>query len=312
MKKIILMTLGTLISVFILMTFIAPVKLGNMVYDSATEFEAGIYGLNARSVDIGEMNISLYQNEIEVRPTILMLHGYSADKNVWPRFAQYFSDAYNVVIPDMAGHGLTGFDEKWDYSGPAQVERLVKLLDKLKIEKVHVIGNSMGGFISAHFSKMYPQRVISSALVDPAGVASPTPSVMGKMLAAGRNPFEIHNREEFDQFYNMTMASPPWFPDFILESVSEKYQQRRAQLTQIFGDFHGKDMLDDSLHEITVPTLLLWGQKDELIHVDSVDVWRRGIKHVQVKVWPDIGHMPMLEIPQESAEIYRSFINHLE
>mgnify|MGYP000114214384 CR=1 FL=1 len=311
MRKMTLTAVIVAISAFFLMTLIMPAKIGRAVYDSAAELEAGVYGLETKYTDIGEMNISLYQNELSDRPTVLMLHGYSADKNVWPRFARYFTDDYNVLIPDMAGHGLTGFDAEWSYTGPAQVERLIKLLDKLGIQQVHIIGNSMGGFISAHFARMYPLRTLSAALVDPAGVASPQPSTMGNMLAKGQNPFEIHNREDFDTFYNMTMAEPPWFPDFILEAVSEKYQHRRAQLAQIFGDFHGRDPLDNLLHEITVPALLLWGAKDQLIHVSSVDVWQQGIKQIQVKVWPDIGHMPMLEVPEDSARVYQQFITQI-
>ena len=70
----------------------------------------------------------------------------------------------------------------------------------------------------------------------------------------------------------------------------------------------GCDLLDSSLDEVSVPVLLLWGEEDQLIDVSSVEVWKKEIKHIQVKVWPDIGHMPMLEIPQQSAEVYREFL----
>jgi len=308
MKRILLLTgLGLPVILLALILFI-PAQFGQVVYQSTTRIETKIYGLEQTLVDIGEMKISLYQNEPADRPTIVMLHGFSADKDVFIRFAHYFAEDFNIVIPDMAGHGDTGFEESWDYGMPAQASRLAKIIEQLNIEKVHVIGNSMGGFISAYFAKMYPQKTLSVALVDPAGVSSPEASDMNKMLAQGHNPFLIHNRQEFDKFYAMTMEKPPYVPGFVLQTISEKYQQRRDQLEQIFGDILETELLDSSLSEIHAPALLLWGEEDRLIHVSSVKVWKAGIKDIQVKTWPGIGHMPMLEIPQESAEVYRQFL----
>jgi pimeloyl-ACP methyl ester carboxylesterase len=149
----------------------------------------------------------------------VLLHGYSADKQVWVRFARPLLDRYEVIIPDLAGHGATGFVPGLDYSGPAQARRVAAMLDTLGIAKAHVAGNSMGGFITAHFALAYPQRTLSAGLIDPAGVNSPEPSDMGKLLAGGRNPFEVNSRAEFDDFYAMTMAQPPWLPGIVIRTT---------------------------------------------------------------------------------------------
>jgi len=311
MKKLLLLAGLGLLAILATLILFVPAKFGYVVYESITDLEAGIYGLEQSQVDIGEMKISLYTNELTDRATIVMVHGFSADKDNLIRFARYFTDDFNVVIPDMAGHGETGFEESWDYTMPAQASRVAKIIEQLKIEKVHVIGNSMGGFISAYFAKMYPQQTLSVALVDPAGVIAPEASDMDKVLAKGRNPFLIHSRQEFDSFYAMTMEHPPYVPGFVLEAISEKYQQRREQLMQIFGDIRETDLLDSSLNEIHAPVLLLWGEEDRLIHVSSVGVWKAGIKDIQVKTWPGIGHMPMLEIPEESAGVYWEFLGRI-
>lgn len=311
MIDLLLIFLTILMLVIVFLILFAPAPFGRFVYKLMTGLEARIYGLNQRNVDIGEMSISLLQNGSPKKPTMIMLHGFSSDKAIWSRFARFFTKQFNVVIPDMAGHGDTGFDKSWSYSGPAQAERIAKLMDKLKLEKVHLVGNSMGGFISAHFAKMYSERTLSITLIDPAGVVSPQESEMGKMLAQHKNPFEVNNRTEFDRFYAMTMAKPPWFPRFIFAALSEQYQQRKTELMHMFGEFYGKDMLDSSLDDIKAPVLLLWGEKDQIIHVSSVSVWQSGIKNARVKTWPDIGHMPMLEIPKESAKECLNFIKQL-
>ena len=310
MESILLVGLG-IIAVTWALILLMPAKCGRVAYGLSVKIESRLYGLQRSKIDIGEMEISLYHNKITDRPTIVMLHGFSADKDCWVRFARYFRKDFNIVIPDMAGHGDTGYDQSWDFTIPAQAQRLAKLAEQMGISNMHLIGNSMGGFVVAHFALMHPELTLSIGLFDPAGVKSPESSDMEKMLAVGNNPFLIHNRQEFSSFYAMTMNKPPFVPEFVLEAISDKYQQRREQLRHIFSHRREQDLLDESLKEIAAPTLLLWGKEDRLIHVSSVSVWEAGIERIQTKTWPGIGHMPMLEIPGKSAFVYRGFIDRL-
>jgi len=311
MLDLFLIVLTILVLTITLLILVVPTKFGPFVYQLIANLEVKIYGLHQSSIDIGEMNISLLQNNSPEKPTIVMLHGFSSDKIVWSRFARFFTKHYNVIIPDFAGHGDTGFDKSWDYSCPAQAERIAKLIDKLKLDKVHLVGNSMGGFITAHFAKMYPERTLSITLIDPAGIISPKLSDVDKMLAQHKNPFDVNNRTEFDALYAMTMVKPPWYPAFVFTAIAEQYQQRNSASMHILAGFYGKDMLDSSLDEINAPTLLLWGEEDQIIHVESVKVWQAGIKNIQVKIWPNVGHMPMLEIPKKSATQCLKFLSNL-
>lgn len=283
-------------------------KVGGLMYQSAMTLESALYGLDKSTVDTGDISLSVYQGGPADAPVIMMLHGYSSDKDVWLRFASHLVDDYRILIVDMAGHGETGFKPEWDYSIAAQSQRLNDLLNTLKLDAVHVIGNSMGGWIAADFSLRFPERIRSTALVDPAGVNSPVPSDMEKMLAEGRNPFEQSSREEFYEFYSMTMAKPPWLPRPVLDHMAEEYMASRQQLARIFEDFHNDPRMESRLSEFQKPVLLLWGREDQLLHVRSVETWQAGIEDLQVTVWDDVGHMPMIEIPEQSAARYRTFL----
>ncbi len=308
MKKI-LVVIAVVAGMVFIVPPLLPASVGQQLYAGLTDLEANLSGFEQRSVDIGELSLSYYRNDNQGKPAVVMLHGYSANKDAWIRFARHISDDYDIIIPDMAGHGDTGFNPSWNYGGRAQAGRIAKMLTQLDIEGAHLVGNSMGGFISAHFAIAYPQRTLSVAMFDPAGVSSPQPSKMQQLLSQGRNVFIVNNREEFDEFFAMTMAQAPWFPDIILDAVAEQYVQRQSELKQIFADFHGKEMLDAELHKIQAPALLLWGEKDQLIHVSSVDVWRNGVSALTTHVWPNVGHMPMMEIPAQSAQRYADFLN---
>ena len=284
---------------------------GKWLYNTAMATEAALYGFRKQSVAIGDMHLTCYRNHNPGKPVLVMLHGFSADKTVWLRFARPLAKDYDIVIPDMAGHGDSPYDPQWNYGMPAQAERLQQLLETLNIPRAHLIGNSMGGFLAATFAIRYPQKTLSATMVDPAGVHAPQASKMMQMLEQGRNPFIINSRAEFDEFYAMTMEQPPFVPDIVLQAVYEKYRGSQQQLERIFADFYSSDYLEESLGQLTVPAMLWWGDQDKLLHVSSVAVWQAGIPHLRVEVFPGIGHMPMVEMPARTAQLYRSFLDSL-
>lgn len=284
---------------------------GHWIYSHASDAEASLYGFEQQTIDIGEMKMETYVGGPETAPAIVMIHGYSADKDVWPRFAKHFVNDYRVVIPDLAGHGDTGYEISRDYSGPAQAERVAKLMEQLNIEKAHIIGNSMGGFITGWFARLYPERSLSATPMDPGGVDSPIPSDMGKMLAEGKNPFLIETTDDFKRFYPMTMAKPPLLPPSVLGAMAEQYIARKHELRAIFPYIHEVDGLINELPKINVPTLVMWGDQDRLLHVSAGQVWVDNLANGQLHIFEGIGHMPMVEVPALSAEVYRQFLNSL-
>ena len=277
-------------------------KIGELSFTAGAAAEARVYGLSKQSADIGEMELVYYRGGRVDAPTIVMIHGYTADKDVWPRFARHFLDDYQVIIPDLAGHGDTVYLPQADYSIDAQSARVIALLDKLDIAKAHVIGNSMGGFTTAFIATHYPQRTLSATMIDPAGVKSPQPSDMENMLAQGENPFLVNDADDFANFYPMTMAQPPYLPGFVLDAMAHKYAERRERHDYIFS-FLAK--------QLTAPALLIWGAKDRLIHVSATQVWAAGVEQLQVEIMDELGHMPMVEAPSVTAQRYQAFLSGL-
>lgn len=284
-------------------------RIGHLLYDLNMALEARLYRLRKVAVRIDDAILSTYQGgPAEASTTLLMLHGYSADKNLWLRFARPFVADYRVIIPDLAGHGESGFTPGAGYDIPSQGRRVLQLLDACGVAQVHVIGNSMGGYIAAWLAATYPERIASLALIDPAGVASPQPSDLERQLAQGNNPFLIHSRAQFQRLYPMTMATPPWVPGAVLAAIAERYERRREELAQIFSDFRNSEPLEGKLAAIQAPTLLLWGREDRIIHVSSAQVWTDGIVPLRAVIWDRVGHMPMVEAPVRTARLYREFL----
>jgi len=285
-------------------------RIGGGVLHLVSGIETRIYGLHRAEVEISDSRMMSWQGGPQTADeTVLMIHGYSSEKTVWMRFASHFTDKYRVLILDLPGHGETAFDPAIKYDTVSQAQRVVEAMDVLGIQRAHIVGNSMGGFISAQLALHNPDRVQSAVLIDAAGIVAPQESDMAKMLASGRNPFEIHSREEFIEFYGMTMAQPPWLPRMILDYMADDYIVRRESLTRIFHDFHSTNFLDEHLGKIHVPILILWGERDRLLHISSAAVWQNGIPNAELITYPELGHMPMLEAPSKSADDVLAFLN---
>jgi pimeloyl-ACP methyl ester carboxylesterase len=131
------------------------------------------------------------------------------------------------------------------------------------------------------------------------------------LIEHNHNPFLVHSRREFDAFYAMTMAKPPFLPGFIKAALAQGYIDRRAELAEIFRGFYRQNMLDEHLTEITAPTLVIWGTEDQLVEPSSARVWAEGLPRAQLVIYDGIGHMPMVEIPKRSAADYAAFLSGL-
>jgi abhydrolase domain-containing protein 6 len=285
--------------------------LGARVLAAATAAEVRAYGLSERRVDVGDTTLAVLQGGPADAPPVVLLHGYTADRVVWIRFAKHLVRDHRVVVPELAGHGASGFTSGTGFSAPAQAARVATLMDRLGIDRAHVAGNSMGGFVAATLALAHPDRVTSLLLSDAVGVASPEPSDAELQIRAGRNPFLLDDVAGFPEFYAMTMARPPFVPGFVQAAIAEDYVSRRAHFEEIFTDFFGVETLDDRLGEITAPTLVMWGEQDRLVHPSTAQVWADGIPGARTVRYPDAGHMPMLELPRRTAEDYRAFLARL-
>ena len=284
---------------------------GRLTYRAAAGIETRLRGLRTGEIEVGGWPMAYAEGGDPDRPTVLLLHGFSGDKDLWVRFAGHLLADYHVLIPDLPGHGATGYRAGADYSAPAQAARMADLLDALGVGAVHIMGNSMGGFVAAHFATAAPARTLSLGLCNASGVLAPEASELDRMLATGRNPFLLTETGQFDAFYALTMASPPYLPRIVRDAKAADFVARREELADIFVAHHHRDLLDDVLDAIKAPALVLWGSEDPLVDPSAAEVWARGLPHAELVIYDGIGHMPMVEIPARCAADYLAFLRGL-
>jgi abhydrolase domain-containing protein 6 len=306
MKKI-LIAISVIIIAMVTGYYAFPEKIAGYMIDMARSKA----GLTKKEIKIDDHNIVYLEGG--QGPTILLLHGYTANKYNWLSFATFLTKNYHVVIPDIPGYGESSKIERGSYDLSNQISRLHKFAQAVDLKKFHVAGNSMGGLFAGTYAVRYPDEIISLGLFDAAGVMSLGKSVVRNMMEKGENQLVVKDSKDWPRFMALMFVNPPSIPYPI-----EKVMIKTALANRIFYEKEGKELapafysLEKDLPNIKVPALILWGDQDKIIDVSSVPVFQKGLRNHKTVIIKDCGHLPMLERPQETATQYIDFIKGIK
>jgi pimeloyl-ACP methyl ester carboxylesterase len=198
-----------------------------------------------------------------------------------------------------------------DYRTQEQARRLREFLDVLGLDRCHLAGNSMGGFIALQFALDFPERLASLTLLDNAGVAGTGISDLQKAIKQGSNPLELKTMADVDRLLAFVYRKPPFMPRQFKRVMLDDALANAQVLEKVFWTLASEGIagvLNPRLSEIQVPTLIVWGRHDQLIDVSVVDELRRGIQDSVAVIFEHVGHVPMLEAPQETAGHHLSLV----
>lgn len=279
------------------------------VVNSALRWEQKLSRLERKTIHVGDHDIVYLEGG--QGPTMVMLHGITGDSSNWVRFARHYTDRYRVIIPDLPGFGESSRIDSASYSIPVQSERLGEMMRLLGVAQFHLVGNSMGGYIGAYYAAHHAQTVLSLGLFDAAGVDSPVQSTFMKELQAGNYLMLPADRQDFNRILKLVMEDPPYIPGFARNVLADKALQHREFNRKVFDELKQQQLdLAPFLPNIKAPTLLLWGERDQVIDVSSIPVFQRHLtaSKTTVSILPQIGHLPMLEQPAETARRYNEFL----
>jgi len=238
---------------------------------------------------------------------LLLVHGFGGNKDNFTRTARYLTPHYHVIIPDLIGFGESDHPPQASYSPNAQAERLRVFAKTLGIKDVHIGGNSMGGEIALSYAALHPREVKSLWLLDPGGIWSAPASEARKIIEqTGQNPLLVKTTDEFASLLDFAMSKPPYVPRPILNVMAQERIHNYVLEESIF-----KQIVTDSIEQrvkgLAMPTLIVWGKEDRVINVATADLLHRLMPNSKILLMDGIGHVPMLEAPERSAEDYLQF-----
>lgn len=240
--------------------------------------------------------------------TLILIHGFGANKDNWTQVAPILSPHFHLIIPDLPGFGDSTRDQSARYDVDSQLARLRSFIEALGLNPVHLGGNSMGGYLAALYSARHPADVKSQWLLAPAGVAAAEPSELFGYLERGENPLLVSDVSDFKRLMDLCFNKIPYVPKSFQRCLCERNMREREFNEKIFTEmFNEPPSLESELTECVTKTQILWGDNDRILHVSGAELLAKLIKGAQSIVMPQMGHCPMLERPGETADLYLKF-----
>ncbi len=312
--KLLLALLALTVLVYAALYFLAPAKIA----DTAMSLERMRAKLERSEMDITadgrNWHLVYLEGGSADAPPLLLLHGIGADKDNWTKVAASgLTRHYRVYAVDLPGFGESDKPADARYRIADQVARVAEIAKKLGLSRFHLAGNSMGGWISAAYAVAHPEQVLSLWLLNPAGVMSAEPSEMMKLMAAGMPlPLFARSEQDFGRLLQFVMQKPPFIPAPVRTVLAGRQIANFRLNEMIFEEIREKSgALDDSLAALTpplaTPTLIVWGDRDRVLHPSGAAILNRLLPKAKTVMLPGIGHLPMLETPGRVTADYLAF-----
>ena len=270
--------------------------------------------LTLKTLQLGQQKIAYLEREGRGE-TIVLLHGFAANKDAWLRFVRYLPKPYRVLVIDLAGHGDRNPARQME--APLDVDHLQtdfsRIIDRLGGNQFHLAGNSLGGYVATFYARENPHKVITLGLFASAGVWPPKPSDFQLALEKDRNPLLVASAQDFDQLMDLVFYEKPWAP-WPVKSVLERELIKRYDFYHKMWDdiWNNRKDVAAFLPEIKTPVFLLWGDKDRILDVSSVAVYQKHLPDSQTQILKDCGHGLVIEKPKEAANAYVKFLTNIE
>jgi abhydrolase domain-containing protein 6 len=241
--------------------------------------------------------------------TVVLLHGFGSDKDRWTDFAKYMK-GYHLIIPDIPGFGESSQVPTDRYDVESQVGRIDRFVEVLKLDKFNMAGNSLGGTYTATYGAKHPGKVLTLALLDPAGAPSQNKSEAIKEWEKGNNLLLASNAEDYDKLMALVFVKQPSLPAAFNKIILADWIAHTEFNKKIWNDWQPQHFsLAPVLPLIQAPVLIIWGDQDKMVDVGGVAFLEKNLKKYRTVIMKDTGHCPMMEKPEETAKVYMSFLN---
>ena len=268
-------------------------------------------------------------------PPLVMIHGLGGSHLNWTDVAGSFIAEHRVYAPDLIGFGLTPLAGR-KASISAQQDLVTRFLDEVAGEPVTLMGNSMGGLIAMLVAAEAGGRVERLVLVDPALPVVSSASISRSNLvrlglpivpfvgpAALRRYSESGSPEaQVDETLELLCAHPGNVGPETREPMAEMVRLRRTMewaipaFTQALRSITRVIMrrgsfLSETVHRIAAPALLIHGEADTVVAPEAARWLGEARPDWQLELLPDVGHIPMIEIPDRFVAVVQSWLKAL-
>ena len=243
--------------------------------------------------------INMYYESFGSGISLIFLHGSMGTGKVWKPYVPILSNDFNIILPDVRGHGKTENPGK-EIDLHLIADDIAGLIDALKLEKPFLCGWSMGGDVSLDIAIRYPDRV--SGLIVGGVTHRISETYVASLKAMGlEGPGQI-NFEQAEK--NIPQLINLWKTEHV-QSPSH-WKELLTQLS--FGMVNPTLPAEDDLKRITVPTLIIWGDRDQFLPVEDAVGLYRLVPSAQLTIVPNADHFVSRTKVMFFAEFVKEFV----
>ena len=233
-------------------------------------------------------------------PPIILLHGLLGALSNFEGIINHFSSTHNVVVPILPIFEIS----LRSLSVMKLVEYVEEFVDYKGYDRIHVLGNSLGGHIAQLYTLKNPEKVFSMTLTGSSGLFE---SAMGTTFPK-RGNYEYMRQKAESVFYDPAVATKE-LVDQVYETVNDL---KRAMCVVALAKSAVRHNLEDRLNDIKVPTLLVWGIQDGVTPIWVGEKFHELIPNSELVKVDKCGHAPMMERPEAFNLALESFLNRVE
>ncbi len=271
------------------------------------------YGATAQNfVTVDGLDVHFKDTGPRDAPVILLLHGFGSSLQTWDIWSSKLEEHYRVIRLDLPGFGLTGPSPVHDYSEQNDVSTLSHFVDKLGLSSFSLMGHSMGGKMAWGLAALMPERVEALVLMAPDGYP--------QIKDIGKKPYEMPAIMGVMKFCLPKILvrksiEPAFFDASVLsESLVDRYYDmlRAPGVRAAILDRANQTIYTDPvprLKKITAPTLLIWGEADQMIPSSNAKSYSEVLSKSQTVLLPRLGHLLQEEQPEKALEKVVEFLN---
>ncbi|MCD6640711.1 MAG: alpha/beta fold hydrolase [Nocardioides sp.] len=250
---------------------------------------------------------------------LVMLHGGGPGASAWSNFGSAlpgFAESFRTILVDQPGFGASGRPDVVGNYYRHSAGYVLGLLDHLGIDRVHLLGNSLGGGTAMRLALDHPDRVGRLVLMGPGGLslnlfhADPTEGVQ-RLMEFGMNP----SREALRAFISTMVVNQDLVTDALVE---ERFADATAPgahdaMRQMGMSFWNPQTAEDGMlwreaHRLRKHTLLTWGREDRVNPLDGAMAALKLIPKASLHVFPHCGHWAQVEAADEFREVATAFL----
>jgi pimeloyl-ACP methyl ester carboxylesterase len=282
---------------------------GRFEYRALTWGAARAAGVHEETFSLAGVSVPVLLRD-GVDAPMLLLHGFGADKEGWLPMAALLRRSRGLVIPDLPGFGVADAIEPASASARAQAAAVLSLLDHLAIERVHVVGNSMGGGIALRLAQDAPARIGSMTLIGSVG-----PIVIKSQflleVERGDNPLLVKDVADFDRMLRFVSERSLPAPRAIRRYLGAAYAARRTYLNGLFQGWIASAPdagVPEDLERLSTRALILHGTQDRVIHASTAAALAHRLPNARLEFLEGVGHIPQIEAPLQVARHLERFV----